>query len=404
MDSTFLTDDYPGETAPIDQETQPQGPEGLNKESTNQNQNTFATGQKRQKWKYHEFESTLLEWLTFLAEHNVQVVKQEDLRIDKPNAEQGTSMRVYHGRWKEQPVVLKCPLKYDLQQIHKLAKNSNGGNENADKFTRILRDMMFEIQVMAHSPLNKHPNIIKLLAISFEDFITPVKHSSGGDFIHEIEIFIPILVVEAAVPEYSTLDRFFIANNNKIDFDQARTLICDIACGLAAVHQYGVIHGDVKDQNILLVKELYDGQTRLVAKISDFGASGIESSREDIRGMSEYWAAPEVLERPQGWKGLRQTSAADIYSFGLLAATIALGGRRLLNEVSESWSMKQNDKMKAYAKEKLQTFFRANLNLDDDATQVFLKQILDICDKTLAQDTAKRLSDLSVVPQMFGLE
>jgi len=404
MDSTPLTDDYPGETAPIDQETQPQEPEGPNKESTNQNQNTFVTGQKGQKWKYHEFDSTLLEWLSFLAEHNVQVVNQEELKVDKSNAEQGTSMRVYRGWWKEQPVALKWPLKYDLQQIRELAENSNGGNEYVDKFTRMLRDMMFEIQVMAHSPLNKHPNIIKLLAVLFEDFILPVKHSSGGDSIHEVEFFIPILVVEAAVPEYSTLDRFFIANNNVIDFDHARTLICDIACGLAAVHQYGVIHGDVKDQNILLVRELYDGQTRLVAKIGDFGASGIESSREDIRGMSEYWAAPEVLERPQGWKGLRQTSAADIYSFGLLAATIALGGRRLLDEASESWSMKQNDKMKAYVKEKIQTIFRANQNLDDDVAQVFLTQILDICDKTLAQDASKRLSDLSVVPQMFGLE
>jgi serine/threonine protein kinase len=143
------------------------------------------------------------------------------------------------------------------------------------------------------------------------------------------EIFLPILVVEPAMATCPTLKRYFeVQSNETIPIDLAIDFICDIAAGLAAVHLYGIIHGDVKDTNVLLFQETVDGRDKIVAKIADFGASDIETSREDIRGLSFDWAAPEMLNRPSGWLGLRRTPAADIYSSGLLTATIALNGKK----------------------------------------------------------------------------
>jgi serine/threonine protein kinase len=149
--------------------------------------------------------------------------------------------------------------------------------------------------------LNQHRNIVKLLAVAFEHFLFTFKRrdSKGKDMVEEI--FFPILVVEPATATCLTLKRYFeVHSNETIPIDLAIDFICDIAAGLAAVHLYGTIHGDVKDTNVLLFQETVDGRDKLVAKIADFGASGTETSREDIRGLSFDWAAPEMFNRPNG--------------------------------------------------------------------------------------------------------
>jgi serine/threonine protein kinase len=104
----------------------------------------------------------------------------------------------------------------------------------------------------------------------------------------------------------------------------ASTLACDIADGITALHACGVVHGDLKPQNVLIFKE---GE-RIVAKLGDFGFSGLIIAQEDIRGQTRKWVAPEYLSRLDGRSKVPEASG-DIYSYGLLVTYIWSCGRPL---------------------------------------------------------------------------
>ncbi|RLN13845.1 hypothetical protein BBJ28_00025726 [Nothophytophthora sp. Chile5] len=83
----------------------------------------------------------------------------------------------------------------------------------------------------------------------------------------------------------------------------------DAAEGLQHLHDHGIVHGDLKGNNILVSDD--------IAKLADFGLS-IIASREEVPASGDEgalgafrWKAPECL------MGARPTFASDIYSFGM---------------------------------------------------------------------------------------
>ncbi len=102
---------------------------------------------------------------------------------------------------------------------------------------------------------------------------------------------------------------------------EALPLLSQIAAGLAAAHDVGVVHRDLKAENVMLVGQP-DGNLRAV--ITDFGLAGSiisDLSAPDVRWFSGTlaYAAPERLA------GHRATPASDVYSFGLLAHHMLTG-------------------------------------------------------------------------------
>jgi serine/threonine protein kinase len=99
-----------------------------------------------------------------------------------------------------------------------------------------------------------------------------------------------------------------------------------IAAGIDVLHECGLIHGDLKSENILVFK---DQSGDYVAKVADFGLS-IAETVSDTRlsadiGGTRGWQAPEV---EHGRSIPRQLwVATDNYSFGLLVwSVLALRG------------------------------------------------------------------------------
>lgn len=99
---------------------------------------------------------------------------------------------------------------------------------------------------------------------------------------------------------------------------QALALARQIADGMAAAHEVGVVHRDLKPDNVMVTP---DGQ----ALIMDFGiASSSETARDggQIVGTISYMAPEQATGRPVDVR-------ADIYAYGLICYDMLLGRRRL---------------------------------------------------------------------------
>lgn len=179
-----------------------------------------------------------------------------------------------------------------------------------------LVEISVELRVLAHEPLRHHPNIVDLLAFSWD------KQSD------EFGRRWPFLVVENANCG-SLVDFFQSADPSQRKLRIGMSLALDVANGLTALHHCGVVHGDLKPENVLIF-QYPDGTIR--AKISDFGSATIMSDFTSTDGepssilLPAYtppWEAPEVQDAIE----LASLPKVDVYAFGLLFCyLITLGG------------------------------------------------------------------------------
>jgi len=99
--------------------------------------------------------------------------------------------------------------------------------------------------------------------------------------------------------------------------DEASRLLREVGDALGYAHGEGIIHRDVKPENVLLGK---DGHVRL----ADFGlvrlaeADGLSRTQQALG--TPYYMAPEQLSRPGA-----VDARADIYAFGVLAYEMLTG-------------------------------------------------------------------------------
>lgn len=97
-----------------------------------------------------------------------------------------------------------------------------------------------------------------------------------------------------------------IAEGNPMDEVRALEIGIDVAEGLKAANDVGLIHGDVKPANIL-----FDAQG--TAKVVDFGLARFVNWQQDTRG--EIWGTPYYIA-PEKARGQKVDHRSDIYSLG----------------------------------------------------------------------------------------
>jgi serine/threonine protein kinase len=179
--------------------------------------------------------------------------------------------------------------------------------ERAEK--QSIEKVCFELRVLLHQQIRIHPNIVNIICIAWE--------MQGSDPYDQIPS--PVLVMEHAA--FGALSTY--QSSNELSWVQKRRISLEVARGLEVLHDSGIIHGDIKSENVLLFPSNDHG---FEAKLSDFGASLLDDDYESTVKIigTRIWSAPETLSGPvlKEW-----APAADVYSFGLLCFRICMDGK-----------------------------------------------------------------------------
>jgi serine/threonine protein kinase/Tol biopolymer transport system component len=98
-------------------------------------------------------------------------------------------------------------------------------------------------------------------------------------------------------------------------------LIRQAADGLHYAHQHGMVHRDIKPDNLLLQRNPASG--RLTLKIADFGLAHLDSS-VTLTAEGQTMGTPAYMS-PEQCQGIELDSRSDIYSLGVVLYEVVTG-------------------------------------------------------------------------------
>uniref|UniRef100_A0A0D9WXM9 Protein kinase domain-containing protein n=1 Tax=Leersia perrieri TaxID=77586 RepID=A0A0D9WXM9_9ORYZ len=212
------------------------------------------------------------------ANHQTLAVDPSNLLLGRKIAS-GVHSSVYHGRYRDQSVAVKT--------IRTPADDDGDGD--------VLRgeiEAQFNAEVSLLSRLS-HPNVVRLVGTCRKP---------------------PVYCVVTEFMPGGTLSAYLHQRRQRqprsLPPETIVRLALDVARGMAYLHSRGVVHRDLKPDNLLL-----DGEGR--ARVADLGTSCLESTCRGDKcsnsNMGTYrWMAPEMF-RDRGY-----SRKVDVYSFGIV--------------------------------------------------------------------------------------
>ena len=180
--------------------------------------------------------------------------------------------------------------------------------------------------------------------------MTGLRHENIVTLYETIETYGTMFLVLEYVQGRSL--REWMENRRRFSNDEVWGIACGVAQALCAAHARGVIHRDVKPDNIML---RHDG----VVKLMDFGiAVPVSGPSVDLGGVavSPRYGAPEIFA------GARGTPAADFYNLGVMLYELLAGRSPFVAGSYEEWAMAHQTAVPASLRQ-----FRADVRPDLEA-------------------------------------
>ncbi|GAB2222902.1 hypothetical protein Droror1_Dr00017033 [Drosera rotundifolia] len=193
-----------------------------------------------------------------------------------PAFAQGASGKLYRGTYEGEEVAIK------------LLERPENDIEKAQ-----VMEQQFQQEVMMLATL-RHPNIVRFIGACRKPMVWCIvtEYAKGG-----------------SVRQFLTKRQ-----NRSVPLKLAVKQALDVARGMAYVHGLGLIHRDLKSDNLLIFSDKS-------IKIADFGVARIEVQTEGMTPETGTyrWMAPEMIQhRPY-------TQKVDVYSFGIVLWELITG-------------------------------------------------------------------------------
>jgi serine/threonine protein kinase len=106
----------------------------------------------------------------------------------------------------------------------------------------------------------------------------------------------------------------------------ALQLVADMCRALVEPHRRGIVHRDIKPQNVLLIGDLRAPSSELTIKVCDFGIASGRLSAETV-GMTQdgrMWGTPQYMA-PEQCQSAQISPATDVYALGLTLYELIAG-------------------------------------------------------------------------------
>lgn len=167
--------------------------------------------------------------------------------------------------------------------------------------------------------LSTHPNILPLTRMVY------LKNAREEKFVAQLPAAIQWTV---KVPRYDhskrkTVNvRSFLIDRDADFIPQIPSILYQLLHGVAFMHSFGILHMDLKFDNILFLKE----QGRFIPLIADFGLSisMFLQERQSMINTEEFITAPYRAPEAWGSKQLPMNTRLDVWSLGIMFLELLL--------------------------------------------------------------------------------
>lgn len=219
-----------------------------------------------------------------------------------------------------------------MKRVNKIFLDADiTGVSGDDRLRSYFRTLELEILSLCHPPLRDHRNIIDLISWGYD---YPTLDATKC---------LPVLIMEKAMTSLSD----FLQSETKpggarLSWETKHQLCLDISEGLEILHRNGIVHGDVKPDNVLIFKQ-DNPNVPYLGKLSDFGVC-ISMEESTSLSFQDYlgtpgWIPAEVVEYREDLHGdftPELLLKCDSFSYGMVVLSILItGGRPPFQDLEE---------------------------------------------------------------------
>jgi serine/threonine-protein kinase len=135
------------------------------------------------------------------------------------------------------------------------------------------------------------------------------------------DIIVTDRIVAFVMPYVATSVRRMVANRGPASVESARRILLDLAAVLGHVHRGGVVHRDVKPDNVLLSEEHGERRTLL----ADFGAASVPMADYGPNGPPGPEGTPSFMSPEQALHPNAVDHRSDLYALGVVGYFMLAG-------------------------------------------------------------------------------